>query len=370
MMRNERQHENLFGRADAGFEARVHNTLARMKRSEEEKNVKKFSIGLAVALAVVLLGTIAFAASRLGIWDFLGRYETNVDPRKMEEIITTDAMQTVGETSLATFRLREAAYDGELLYAAVEVIPKQDDILILGAMIEESDAMSSLGSAYAQDTRTIREWAQENAKTRIIDAGVGEKAYDEGMEPGYIITDWGMDILLEADGTTLFVFHAGIEGHSGDVLEMAVSCYTREEQEEVERGELRFQAWKAGQEFSGRSTQSALYTDCGVRVDEVHLQGTPMDTHMRVYYTVVDEAAYAKTEDGLWFEVIDQSGERLIGGASVTGSVEELEAENGQRRFVQMDGIGVFDALPQYLTLRGYNAWEKNRYEAHEIAFE
>lgn len=106
-----------------------------------------------------------------------------------------------------------------------------------------------------------------------------------------------------------------------------------------------------------------------MRVDQVTLWGTAMATHVEVEFTVVDEAAYALTDGGLFFEFLDEKDERIAEGVAAGNGVFPVEGAAGnEKKFLQKDTFAAMDELPTKITIQGFNIWEKNRYEAH--AFE
>lgn len=371
-MREERQHENLFGRADAGFVGRVQETLQNLERNEEEKQMKKLSLsmGLAIVLALVLLSTVAIAAaSQLGALDFFKRYEKNenIDTQEIEKLIVTDESEQSVQTSQAAFRLREGIFDGSNLFLFVEAKPLTQDALFLGAMIEPEDSIEYMGPAFKDMSGTIADWGLQVGRTRVVDINM----FTRSMEYGELAFDsWGADIMLEEDGTLIYMIDARLS-ELAQTLDLTLLCQTMspDDKDSREIAELKLHFEQKGTQFEVISEEGVVFEDCGVRVDRVVLNGTPMATYYRIEYTVVDEAVYKKTDDGLWFEWIDESGERLPAGIASGGSVAELDSEDGLSRFVQTDTTMAMYEAPTTMTLRGYNAWEKNRYQAHEITF-
>ena len=105
-----------------------------------------------------------------------------------------------------------------------------------------------------------------------------------------------------------------------------------------------------------------------MQVTSVTLTSTPMNTYTRIEFTVTDVDAYAKTDEGLWFEFLDENGERLPSGSSTGGAVTPV-GDDGLH-FVQTDSLIAMESFPETVTLRGYNCWEKNRYETHTFEME
>ena len=82
-----------------------------------------------------------------------------------------------------------------------------------------------------------------------------------------------------------------------------------------------------------------------------------------MHFIITDEAAYAATEDGVWFEFLDENGDALSGG--VTSSGEVARQEDGS--LVQSGSLAAQNGLPESVTLRAYNCWTKERYETNEL---
>ena len=196
---------------------------------------------------------------------------------------------------------------------------------------------------------TIGEYAEANDLQMAV-VGIGNAAAAEGVEGIVSSLDWR----LEADGTLVFMLSGEAPQGAGDVLEVALSCNVTPlvpasegegitmqyyepgaeeptssfigydaDAENVQRGELTFALSAAGASESPACELSAEYPGCGVRVDGVEFSLSPMAAYYEIHYTVVDEAAYAATEDGLWFEFLDESGERLPSGATWGGEVTQ-----------------------------------------------
>lgn len=81
-MKKRKELQSVFGNADPGFVNAVNRTLETIKREEEERHMKKFSTGLAIAIACIMLATAALAAAnQWGVFDFVAnRYNIKVLP--------------------------------------------------------------------------------------------------------------------------------------------------------------------------------------------------------------------------------------------------------------------------------------------------
>ena len=61
------------------------------------------------------------------------------------------------------------------------------------------------------------------------------------------------------------------------------------------------------------------------------------------------------------FEFIDAEGNRLPDGAAGGGGTVIEDAVH----YVETSALGAMETLPREIIVRGFNCWEKNRYETH-----
>ena len=121
------------------------------------------------------------------------------------------------------------------------------------------------------------------------------------------------------------------------------------------------------------SESPVLYESIGVQIDRLTLEIKPLEIYAKIEYSVTDPAAYAETDDGLWFEFIDPQIEgapydqRLAPGLTGSGTVLPVDGdlENAQH-YVQYETLSKSELHDAYV-LRAYNAWSKERYDTHEI---
>lgn len=366
-MKDREELQRVFGSADPGFVNAVNRTLETIKKEEEERHMKKISMGLVIAIACMLLATVAFAAAeRWGVFDFISnRYDVKVLPQA-QEIVHKEFAGNTTQIGDAIFGVREAIFDGQHVYITLAVTPADDSILLLGSDSMPDDMAADLLGEERAEGLTIRDWAAKHGKTKLVHTNVGDNAVAQGEQS--IVNS--IDFITEEDGTLVYMVHGAYEG-SEDKIDVELLCisapYTADEnllQENVERGSLGFELAAAAPIGRAQNVAPATYADCGVRVDRVTLTGSPMAVYYEIEYTVVDKAAYEKTDDGLWFEFLGADGERLPIGASTGGESGEVEGSEG-KVFVERGSLEAMETMPQEVTLRGYNCWEKNRYETH-----
>lgn len=386
-----RDFRTAFGKPDADFVSCVQNTLHRLR--EEERPVKrKLRLSAAIAVAACLiLATAAFAAvSHWGLFDFLNQGAGSGTLPEAAEIVATDPPQEGGAGKLASFRLREAVYDGEYVYMVVDATPA-DGLLLLGPGLLPSDAMRNL-TKEDSDAMTIGEYAGENDLQMAI-VGISTAAAAEGAEDAITSFDWR----LEADGTLVFMLSGEAPQGMGDAFETTLLCsvtplvpaakgegitmqYFEEDGEEpvskyigydvdeahIQRSELAFALTAAGPAEAQAYDLDAAYPGCGVRVERVTFEPSPMALYYEIRFTITDEAAYAATEDGVQFEFLDANGERLPDGATMSGQT----AAQADGSLVQSGSLSAQSDLSQIAALRAFNCWTKERYESHELTLE
>lgn len=366
-MKKRKELQSVFGNADPGFVNAVNRTLETIKREEEERHMKKFSTGLAIAIACIMLATAALAAAnQWGVFDFVAnRYNIKVLPQA-QDIVQREFAENSVQAGDAIFSVREAVFDGQHTYIVLAVKPADDSVLLLGTDSMPADMASDLLGEERGEGLTIRDWAAKHGKTKLVHTNVGDNALAQGEES--IVSS--IDFITEEDGTLVYML-SGARQSGKSKLDVELVCisglYDENEslsQESLERVPLAFELTASAANDRAQNAEPATYADCGVRVDRVTLEGTPMAVYYEIEYTVVDEAAYEKTDDGLWFEFLDEKGERLPDGATASGEVAEVEGSNG-KVLMERGSLEAMETLPRQVTLRGYNCWEKNRYETH-----
>lgn len=381
-----------FGKPDADFVSCVQYTLRRLREEEERPVKRKLRLSAAIAVAACLiLATAAFAAvSHWGLFDFLDQRGDSGALPEAAEIVATDPPQEGGAGELASFRLRETVYDGEYVYMVVDATPA-DGILLLGPGLLPPDAMRDL-TKEDSDAMTIGEYAEANDLQMAI-VGISTAAAAEGAEDAITSFDWR----LEADGTLVFMLSGEAPQGAGDAFETTLLCsvtplvsaakgegiimqYFEEDGEEpvskyigydvdeahIQRSELAFALTAAGSAEAQAYDLGAAYPGCGVRVERVTFEPSPMALYYEIRFTITDEAAYAATEDGVQFEFLDANGERLPDGATMSGQT----AAQADGSLVQSGSLAAQSDLSQIAALRAFNCWTKERYESHALTLE
>jgi hypothetical protein len=276
----------------------------------------------------------------------------------------TDTPQIGAESDLVAFSVREAVYDGKNIYITVEARPSNPDYLLLAQYYQPSDVVINLGNQFAGMEGSVADYADEHNKT-MIRSWAGIKGIDQEISD-----------IFEPDGTQLYIISGAYET-GADKLEVELSCGADRwlevdgefqiDMAETQRYTLSVTLDNTGAKEIKASATTAVYANCGVRVNKVTLSGSAMSIYVEIDYTVIDAEKFAAIDGDLGFEFLDEDGERLPGGAD-SGWKREAYDENGAHiipkwtisagmRIVQTSSIRAMDTLPDEIILRGYSQW-------------
>ena len=355
--------KQALGTADRDFEQRITQTLTELKQNEEAQPMRKIKMGAVIAVALILMAAVALAATaQMGLWDLLtlrGR-EAEVLPEARDLIQPGDSGQAAA-TSLASVTLVEGVYDGYTAYLVFEVKPLADDILLLTGDSMPSDFAADLTGKEELGETTVADRAHALGRDRVVYVGLRDK----NLELGLTSLISSLDYHLAEDGT-LSIITVGPAAAGGQALDVALTLVTTCEGDgERETADMAFTLGAAPNRGTVENTVPTVFADCGVEVTKVTLTSTAMATYAEICFHVVDEDAYAATDDGLWFEYLDTDGQIIPMGVFGSGSVSAVEGE--ANAYIQKEKLVAMDTLPDTIVIRGYNCWEKNRYEAHTL---
>lgn len=354
--------KKAFGQADEGFVNNVHHTLADMQINKNRKPVNKIVFRLAAVIVIFCMlsaGTVLAFTNAWGILDFLSERRVGVEVLPdAADIVQRDVMKKGSQAEFAIFAVREAVFDGQDIYIVVEAKPSRTEYLLLGPDASPSDPIGNMGPLFHDKTGTISAYALENNKDMINTSVIIDSE------------NCSIDYLLEDNGTLVYMLNVSYTDSSAQ-SDIKMTCaaapfVSREGRTEIDtlnkkETTLTVTLKNSGIKETVTSTMPATYSDCGVRVDKVTLAGSAMAIYADIEFTVIDKEKFAETEDGLWFEFLDDTGKRVPDGASLNGSVKAVD----ENRFIQKVSLQASETLPSEIILRGYNCWEKNRYETH-----
>ena len=381
--------------------ALTQRTLRAAQGKEENQPVmmKKMTLAVAFALiAVTLCAAAIAAANRWGMLDFVDRYAVDhYIPEDAQTYVQTDVAQL--ENEWVTVSIRELYYDGRTSRMTVDVAPKAEHVLLVGEDLCLSDPFINLTHEYVMDG--------EN-DMRTVYQVIGEEGYEAvyaatscTFDAAHGITGGSMDYILGEDGTlTIFqqeeyaenrpqrevTFQAIIMPYETPLDPDEYANYDRRETLEatitmtasVSPTDVPVGEREVPNVYVSR--EPIEYPSVGVRVDRLVIEVKPQDIYAIIDYTVTDAEAFAKTENGLWFEFIDPekasdlpadgqyAQQRLTSGLSGGGMVMPLDDDKETpTMYRQTETLGRNELHDAY-TLRAFNCWEKDRYETHTFA--
>ena len=342
-------------------------TLRAMQGKERIVVKRKWTVALAAALLAVLLCAAALAAAgRWGMLDFIGRYQNTYIPQDAGDYVQSD-VAAFAQDGLAV-NVRELYYDGRTARMTVDVSAK--DALLLGEDTQMDDAWGEL-TGQEGDARTVLDVWHARGEACVLRVGL----YTTDIEQS--AADASLDWLLGADGVLTYYIEQRYDDECPTrevMIKVTATPYADPEAGEESLDwdhravlEQTLTLTADGDTDVFVSAEPAVYAGAGVCVDCVRIEVKPQELLATVEFTVIDEAAFAATDDGLWFEFIDPqstetayASQRLADGLSGSSSMADL----GGGRYVQTQTLAK-NALRDTYTLRGYNCWEKNRYETH-----
>lgn len=381
--------------------ALMQRTLRAAQGKEENQPVmmKKMTLAVAFALiAVTLCAAAIAAANRWGMLDFVDRYSMDhYIPEDAQNYVQTDVAQL--ENEWVTVSIRELYYDGRTSRMTVDVTPKAEHVLLVGEDTCLSDPFINLTHEYVMDgendMRTVYQVMQEEGYNAIYAANFCT------MDAEYGITGGSMDYILGEDGTlTIFQQEEYAENRpQREVTFQAILMpydtpldpdgYANYDRRKTLEATITMTASASPTDEPVRegvvpnvyvSCEPIEYPSVGVRVDRLMIEVKPQDIYAIIDYTVTDREAYAKTDDGLWFEFIDPDREidparegtyvqqRLTSGLSGGGMVMPIDNDREEpTMYRQTETLGRNELHDAY-TLRAFNCWEKDRYETHTFA--
>ena len=316
-MKTSEDFREAFPPMDEGFRRAVLHALD--ETGKERMMVKKIRVSVLIAAVIVLLAAVALAAGKtLGVFDFMGHHGTPLP--QAEQQLQTGMVQEGGELDDMTVTLREAVCDGRYAYLVFDMKPK-GNVLLVGEGMLPQDPAWNLSQDLPED-KTIAQWARENHYDRIIEGSV------QCVTPGALEETSGM-IMRMADGKVTVRLEGECIGEAEKqllfrCLTVPLSPETGEPDEKHIQEAAMTVTLRIDPPLWTRMLSSPVeFTDCGVRVDSMTLQGTVMSVYADIDYTVTDYSAYHKAFDacGAYFRMRDASGRLYENGTMGGGFV-------------------------------------------------
>lgn len=183
------------GKADERFLHGVRQTLTELAIEEEQPVKKKISMGLVLALVVMLLTVTAVAAGQWGILDFAKEHGEKADPDRLVTRMDQGTYKVEntyarpGESELVDVKLEELLYEDGWLYAAMMVTPKQEKTLVIA---DEMQTKEVGDERYLSALGTIRDIHEPGsmqlfAENEDVDASMSVKEYADSKGFDHVV---------------------------------------------------------------------------------------------------------------------------------------------------------------------------------------
>lgn len=355
--------QDAYGAAPEEFKASITSAL---RRIEEEKPVKKQSLRLAVCIAAALLllaGVVYAAANDWKLFNFYNeRYGIDIS-EEAQNAIGQNHMGQRMEVGDVIFTVQEAIADGRYLYLTVKAESKDaNSAYLMGIMDSPSDWMTFDGKyEYEKENRrSYKRAALEDGK-RLISAETWANVIGHEGNGGF-----GDSVVL-SDGSLRVMIGQELPIDPGETaIEVELKAYVREwmvgeEGEEYVPGNLQDKSIRFTLPVTPPVEQVSidvggkLLPGTAAEIDRVWLLVTPLSCYYKIKYTVIeteDKLLAAHSRNVLWFELLDEQGEALPMGLSLSGSIaSEDDVHYAQESSVRLT------KLPQTLTIRPDESW-------------
>lgn len=331
---------------------------SRANKIKRNFTMKKFAMLTAVFCMILVLSTAALAATgvrELGIFDFISnRYEATKDAKALVTTPSFDAVQPVAMDGAPMFVVRETVFDGETLMIVVAVSPPDDKTLLLGADTDTTMRMAELGGIYAGNEQIIADFlATMNMTAMHTNVGIQADSVQGGN--GMISMDWQ----TEDNGTLVYLLKSrcNVAGKLKLNTVYALDINGTYTMDDIVRGELSVDLASAPESIVMACDTPQDYTEAGARINKVVFTKTPLAAYVDIQYSWLDKVKQEAQDGGLWFEVVDEKGNRI---EFVDGFVEDPEG------WIKLS-VSSNPLNHDVIMLRAYNAWTKGRYETHEF---
>ena len=285
--------------------------LAGMKKENKKNKMiylfeRSYIKVAAITLVCILsLGTTAYAAAKyFGLVDFLGKAE--ITESESIEKLTKETMAEQGYSTsneYATYTLKEALVDKELIYMVVEVTPKSDSYLLAMQDCSPEDSVMNLFIDGVTEG-TVQEYANELGKELVL-VGMG-LFMDEDL----------VSCVHDAKGTTdgkLYYCITATNGFGVNELDLkfAGSAYLSSAQtmEDVSRCsmDITLRDYSSQEEKTYFPVMSNKWEDSGFELGVVEVK----ETELGVYATYIYKADRLREDQYIGFILSDMDGNKF-----------------------------------------------------------
>lgn len=305
-------------------------------RGRRDRRRKMSRTLLISAAALVCLGTAVFAAEKYwGISDFLkgqGRYLSE-DAGDMITVVTD---QEKTENELVDFTVKEALYDGDSIYIAVEAVAKEPDkYLLLPTDAIEEDLIKYYG---IPSELTIEEYANQNHK-ELLYIGSG---LDYASSPEMI--SYQCDFIMQEDDR-MGIFISSTSWSAGQ--DQSVTCVNTvrdpeaKSVEDIIRSEIKFSLQDAGTAATTVYLPENSSTSGAAPVQKAVVKKTKLSTYIEVSFT--------DSNENLAMQILDtdqKAWDGFLGGEGI----QTREDGSFVERFIYESR-----ELPESFLMQGYN---------------
>lgn len=337
---------------------------------------KKISVSLIFAVCLLFLCSVALAvANQAGIMDFVGRYADSFVPENAGEYV--QQCDLVMENEVFTATLREQYYDGRSVRIVMDFAPRNKNVLFIGADSWGDDPWQGLisldhSNQAPEDQRCISDVLPEYAA--VYACGFISVPDEEDRTLGGT-----GDYVLNPETGALTVYDQLEFAESKENRQIAIraSAFPVSLQEgemimDTENGiraEMTLPLAAAAATESYESIAPVEFPSVGVRVDRMLLEVKPQEIYVTLDCSIIDEAAYASQENGVWMEFVDPNSQeteayRQLLPSGLTGGASSSIVIDG--KYQQFETLGR-NALYDTYTLRACNRWSQERFETQEI---
>ena len=311
--------------------------------TKEEKPVRSKKIVALVLVLMLALSASVGIAAELGMFDYLARtFGQDVLPGA-NDLIREDVAS--GENDYATYRIKQAVYDGKSVALFTEIRPKDEHTLILSDGWSVDDPYGWLAYDTEEeamaDPRTIAEYAADSGMTRLVDVSV------EIGNDSFGSDEWRDNVLT-------ILYSARAEGDNLVLpIEYCAYDYATDTAQRV-KDEITLKAVKPLWTVSSQETFDL--PEFGIRVDGVTITGTVLQSYWTLDYTVTD---LEKAQEAWNPDLLDMEGNYLPTGA-LGGGGGSLATELGQQ-LTWDSTFGAMENPPEQLLLL-FRMWDESLY--------
>lgn len=305
--------------------------LAEMKKENKRNKLiylfehSYIKVAAITIVCILSLGTTAYAAVKhFGLMDFLGK--RGLVESETTEKITQEKMAEKGyiaSNEYATYTLKEALVDKELIYMVVEVAPKSDSYLLAMQDCSPEDSVMNLCIDGVTEG-TVQEYVDELGKELVL-VGMGLFKDEE-------LISCVEDAKSTVDGKLYYCVTAtnGFDASELD-LKFTGSAYLSSAQtmEDISRCSLdiTLRDYSSQEEKTYLPIMTNEWEESGFVLDTVEVE----ETELGVYATYIYKVEQLKEDQYIGFVLSDADGNQFNSMPYYIGGGEEI-LENGYRK--------------------------------------